>query len=525
MGAVTLVFAACSEVDKPAELRVPVALTYRTVQAVDTRAAQNLNDGQFSSGEAIAVRISNHGAGEWQAFEFTTGEAGAMVAGDPAPFYPAGDTNIDIAARYPASAGTSFSVQTDQTSDEAYKASDLMFASVADQAKQAGPVALTFSHIMAKINVNITPGSGVSSIESVSILNVKPMLSFDPTTGMTGEADGSATSIVITNDGAALIPAQIIDGGLLSIVTDQGTAIYTVNNKVFEAGKQYTLKITGWESEDTPTVLNVTADHTGWIITADGYIYENKEAVDAAGKEGVALIFYVGEPGHVNGGTNYRGLAIALSGTDKQSAWGYDKDDDVCLEDQFTEYSKAVSYLDGDVYGLQNTMNLSTHTHIGGTGDEMENFAAKRAMNYEPKAPVGTSGWFLGSMVQWDLYLRECCHITTDAESMDADPDAGPDAACIMVSSTLRSLGAPFVAAGFENPFLPMFYSEDTYYGIWTSTEVNKSYAWGILLDEESVIDWDDDDDPGSGSDQMEAIVFTGFTKGQGLHIYPFLAF
>lgn len=242
MGAVTLVFAACSEVDKPAELRVPVALTYRTVQAVDTRAAQNLNDGQFSSGEAIAVRISNHGAGEWQAFEFTTGEAGAMVAGDPAPFYPAGDTNIDIAACYPASAGTSFSVQTDQTSDEAYKASDLMFASVADQAKQAGPVALTFSHIMARINVNITPGSGVSSIESVSILNVKPMLSFDPTTGMTGEADGSATSIVITNDGAALIPAQIIDGGLLSIVTDQGTAIYTVNNKVFEAGKQYTLK-------------------------------------------------------------------------------------------------------------------------------------------------------------------------------------------------------------------------------------------------------------------------------------------
>ena len=139
MGAVTLVFAACSEVDKPAELRVPVALTYRTVQAVDTRAAQNLNDGQFSSGEAIAVRISNHGAGEWQAFEFTTGEAGAMVAGDPAPFYPAGDTNIDIAACYPASAGTSFSVQTDQTSDEAYKASDQMFASVADQAKQAGP--------------------------------------------------------------------------------------------------------------------------------------------------------------------------------------------------------------------------------------------------------------------------------------------------------------------------------------------------------------------------------------------------
>ena len=102
-------------------------------------------------------------------------------------------------------------------------------------------------------------------------MNVKPMLSFDPTTGMTGEADGSATSIVITNDGAALIPAQIIDGGLLSIVTDQGTAIYTVNNKVFEVGRQYTLKITvnrrafeaeteitGWTSEGTVIVNPLT---------------------------------------------------------------------------------------------------------------------------------------------------------------------------------------------------------------------------------------------------------------------------
>lgn len=537
---------ACNELQQPAEERIPVTLTYRKVQAVEeTKAAQDLNEKVFTTGEAIKVRIRETGTTEWEEYDFTAGESGAMVPGTPAPYYPAGTVTVDIAACYPAAAGTSFSVETDQTSDASYKASDLMFATATGQAKQAASVNLAFSHKMAKINVNIAPGSGVNSIESVSILNVKPTVSFDLATGETGVASGTPTSVTVSNNGAAIIPAQTINGGLLSIATDKGLATYTVRNKLFEAEKAYTLNITvnlqavgastaitGWTSEgevtvnpvvEVPTVLNVTTDHAGWIITADGYIYENKDAVDAAGKEGVALIFYVGEPGSVNGGTNYRGLAIALSEAGS-SAWGYDIDEQLCLEEQFAEYTDAVSYLSGDSYGLQNTMNLSTHTHKGDTGHEVKEFAAKKAMNYGQKAPVGTSGWFLGSMVQWDLYLREGCDITAEAIEIEKDPDAGTDdAAEIHVPSTLRSLGAPFAAAGYENPFLPIFYHPDTYYGIFTSTEVSKYYAWSILLDEDSDIDWDEEDD--SGSDQMETITFTRFTKGQGLHIYPFLAF
>ena len=107
-------------------------------------------------------------------FEIST----AQAPGSPAPY--AGSSRIDIAACYPATAGTSFSVLDDQTSDANYKASDLMFASVTGQAKQAVPVILAFSHKMAKINVNITPGAGVDAIESVTILNVKPTVSFAP---------------------------------------------------------------------------------------------------------------------------------------------------------------------------------------------------------------------------------------------------------------------------------------------------------------------------------------------------------
>ena len=273
------VLAACSNDDavtEPTEGRVPVTLVYTTIDATETRAAQNLNEGTFASGESVTVRISNTGANAWTDYTFTTAAEGAMTAPDPAPYYPAGSQNIDIVAYYPATAGTTFTVAADQTANASYKASDLMFASVTNQPKQAEAVSLAFSHKMAKLCVNITAGSGVTSITSVSILNVKPAVSFNQATGAVGEATGSATSITMSNNGAALIPAQTIDGGLLSIVTDKGTATYSVASKAFATGQLYTLNITvnlravgtttaitGWTSEGTVTVNPVQGSTNG----------------------------------------------------------------------------------------------------------------------------------------------------------------------------------------------------------------------------------------------------------------------
>ena len=262
-----LMMAACTQKENPGEERTPVALQYTTVDATETKAAQNLNEGTFTSGESVKVRISNTGAGEWTDYDFTTGSAGAMSPASTVPYYPAGTQNIDIVAYYPATAGTTFTVQADQTGNTDYKASDLMFASVTNQTKQAEAVNLAFTHKLAKININVTVGTGVSTISSVSLLNVKPTVSFNQATGAVGSATGSATTIAMTNNGAAVIPAQTIDGGLLSIVTDKGTATYSVASKEFAAGQQYTLNITvnlraigntnaitGWTSEGTVTV-------------------------------------------------------------------------------------------------------------------------------------------------------------------------------------------------------------------------------------------------------------------------------
>ena len=485
-----VVFAACSQMEIPIEEIVPenstysetpIALSYSTVEVVESKAAQDLNEGTFTSGESIKVCVSNTGANTWEDYIFTTGDAGAMTAPEPAPYYPAGAQNIDIVAYYPASAGTSFTVATDQTADADYKASDLMFASVTNQAKQAEAVNLAFSHKMAKLCVNITPGQGVTSITSLSILNVKPTVSFNQETGAVGAADGEAISIAMSNNGAAIIPAQTINGGLLSIVTDKGTATYSVTDKVFEAGKRYTInitvnlravgtttEITGWTSEGTvnvnpvvevETILGVTSEHVGWVIAGDGCIYRDKAAVEAAGKTGVAIIFYVGENGSADASSKqYKGLAASIK-TAGSMFWGFRDNAAYCLNAQYDTYLDATA----DMNGILNTQILASHNHS--TGYDRNHLAASNAMNLTPVAPKGTSGWFLGSVGQWKLFLGSC-GITLDDSGNSSD-------------ATLEKMQYYFREAGYQD-----FWTSGKY---WTSTEStnasnNAPLAWKVYL-------------------------------------------
>lgn len=78
-----IVLAACTQMENPSESNVPITLTYSTVAATETKAAQNLNEGTFASGEDVKVRISNTGADSWTDYTFTTAAAGAMTAPTP----------------------------------------------------------------------------------------------------------------------------------------------------------------------------------------------------------------------------------------------------------------------------------------------------------------------------------------------------------------------------------------------------------------------------------------------------------
>ena len=334
---------------------------------------------------------------------------------------------------------------------------------------------------MAKLCVNITPGQGVTSINSLSVLNVKPTVSFNQATGEVGTASGDATSIAMSNNGAAIIPAQTISGGLLSIVTDKGTATYSVSDKVFEAGKLYTINITvnlravgttteiaGWTSEGTvnvnpvvevETILGVTSEHVGWVIAGDGCIYRDKAAVEAAGKTGVAIIFYVGENGSVDASSKqYKGLAASIR-TAGSMFWGFRDNAAYCLNAQYDTYLDATA----DMNGILNTQILASHNHSAGY--DRNHLAASAAINLTPVAPKGTSGWFLGSVGQWKLFLNSC-GITLDGTGYSSD-------------ATLAKMQSYFREAGYQD-----FWTSGKY---WTSTEStngsnNAPLAWKVYL-------------------------------------------
>lgn len=294
--AAALCAAACTRMENPAEERIPVSLTYTTVLATETKAAQDLNEGALAEGTEVAVRIRNTGSGNnWTQYIFTVAADGTLTPSGEPPYYPDGDGRIDIVAYCPASSAAAddfvaiFSVPTDQTSDDAYKAADVMFASVPDQGRTTAPVELAFTHLTSKLNVNITPGAGVETINSVRILNVICSGHFAVTSGLvlTGSF-ASPTSIAVSNNGAACFPKQTISGELISIETDQGTATYSLSEeKEFEAGKQYTFNLTVNLRE-----VGLMNEITDW--TENGEVRLKYDLAKPIGLEAVDLGLYEG---------------------------------------------------------------------------------------------------------------------------------------------------------------------------------------------------------------------------------------
>lgn len=279
--------------------RVPVNLGYEVLTAEEstrTAASTTLNDATIASGDNITVKIKNNGAdaSAYNPYNYTAGDGGAMNPPSPKPYYPTGSTNIDILAYYPANAASNFDVAADQTTDDNYKASDLMVATVTNQAKTTSTVALAFQHKMAKLVVTATAGDGVNTIQTITLKNVKRRVTFTNTSGAVGSATtiSGSTDVVLfksgtgtSGTGAALIPAQTIEGDVLEIVTDQGTATYNVGNsgKTFNANTKYTISVTvnrtavgatntiTWGSEASATI-QPTVTKLRAVITPEGAI-------------------------------------------------------------------------------------------------------------------------------------------------------------------------------------------------------------------------------------------------------------
>jgi len=280
--ALTILATACSNDDaQTADNRVPIVLSANTLTVSETRTAADtaLNNAYLVNGKAVRVRVSNTGVGSYTDYTYTAGANGVLEAPAAPPYYPIDNTNIDIVAYCPSFAGSTFTIESDQTNNDNYVASDLLFASKTNIEKTTSTVPLQFEHKMAKIVVEVladTP-SGVTTINNITLHKVRPTVSFNTNTGNVSSAEGDIISVKLVKNGnegaaagAAAIPGQTIGGNLLTIETNLGTATYSVDSKTFMAGKVYKMRITVTRAQ-----VGTTTQITNWTESAGVSIYSS----------------------------------------------------------------------------------------------------------------------------------------------------------------------------------------------------------------------------------------------------------
>jgi len=232
---------------------VPVEFTVGDVANL-TRATSSIVT--FKANEQVKVCVKPNGRTSYTGYNYTTASAGqtdiALTAPSTRPYFPIGQgTTVEAYAYYPNNASTSFSVQANQTADNYYKASDLMFAANRTITKGVndGSNSLLMNHLMAQLHLNVT-GQGVS-INRV-LVNCKRSVTFTPEAQTVVSTTGSASDIVaMTGSGEAyvLIPQQPVntvtikvETGSQNVASTTATFAFTATSD-FESGKSYSINL------------------------------------------------------------------------------------------------------------------------------------------------------------------------------------------------------------------------------------------------------------------------------------------
>lgn len=269
-----------------------------------TRAAAGLYDqnNNFENGAKINVYIFENGGttytyGTSGLLEYTADGDGHLDVKAPEgsssvpQYFPANGHGIDVYGIYPTSVTESespqdFSVNTDQSGDTNYKASDLMYAECQSNKKKGDNIALTFNHKLAKVIVILKKGNGLVNDDlngaevkikdtyvKCSIQSVDKT-SFGSITVSSDQGDKndikvgtwSTASNNETNGIAAIVVPQTVSKGTeLFEVKLSNNAVYKytipsgANDVVFAEGKVHTFTLTL-----TTSGISVTSSINNW---------------------------------------------------------------------------------------------------------------------------------------------------------------------------------------------------------------------------------------------------------------------
>ena len=212
---------------------------------------------------------------------------------DSKPTFPSGESSVNVYGWYPAKSLTNFTVAADQKGNTGYCLSDLMFANGTTCVRNISTGTVTsaanleFSHVMAKVKVNLTLATGVT-VKSATFKTMKNKVTVTETkpanavTGYSATTDDVSTSdITLLTDGSltnasdaadlklcGVFPDQEKNGAFLVITAnynggaDQTITYSFASAKHFVKGNEYTMNI----SLDGTNVTTTTVDITAWNV-------------------------------------------------------------------------------------------------------------------------------------------------------------------------------------------------------------------------------------------------------------------
>lgn len=276
-------FVACSSEEQeateaPAEGRSPVNITTR---AEDGNAEGNLQAGLFM------VNYQEDGPGEllpdgnYVNNQLLTWAGGAWQVRTPI-YWTGMETRADFYAYAPFVGQIAdarrmpFSVECDQSTDEAFSQSDLLWGTVLGQSPTEADFELTLRHQLSRLTIVVASGTGFEEGElqasdvSITIGGTQTSALFDLQTGAISLTSDPAADVKCHCDGdlaytAILLPQQVPFSNLIQV--DWRGNKYTLQNAFkLEARKQYTLTV---NLKKTKSGFDIGIE--GWDIISEDF--------------------------------------------------------------------------------------------------------------------------------------------------------------------------------------------------------------------------------------------------------------
>lgn len=255
---------------------LPIRISTTVSDISDTRAT----DYTFETGDEIGLYVVNHNSDGTAGTLMPQGNhvnnmrftysSGSWTPDSPI-YWQDNNTHADFYLYYPYRATVSsisaipFSVNADQSTETAYKTSDLLIGSTKDIAPTDQAVSITAKHLMSQILITLVAGNGFTdgSLDkanvAVKINGVKTQSTVNLATA-TVTATGTATTVTpLKADGsykALIVPQSVALGNLITVTVD-GRDYNLQKAFSFVSGKRHRFTVT---LNKTSNGINVNID-------------------------------------------------------------------------------------------------------------------------------------------------------------------------------------------------------------------------------------------------------------------------